>query len=176
MRVSSSPVAARSINNRNFTPDGFFTSLSTASPDILCLTTSGATGTGTRNDYAGAFKVTLDGWYLVEIAYRANISLGDAGFTVAPVLYKGSSLTSQSVYKVGTDCHFVWLVTTSSFQRFVQSSFIVYLTANEIVRAGTDTTYGGASGAPLILGGETGTGTSGAETYFSISLLNRSFA
>ena len=165
-----------SVTARTFTPDGFFTSLGTSSTDIQCLTTSGAVGTGTRNDYAGAFKVTLSGWYLVEIAYRVNISFGDGGFNVAPVLYKGTSLASQSVYKVGTDCHFVWLFTTSSAQRFVQTSFIVYLNANDIVRSGTDITYSGGNVAPPILGGQSGTGTSGVETYFSISLLNRSFA
>lgn len=177
IRSASEPVAPRTQNARALAPDGFFTSLQVSSSDIDCLTTSGGVGTGTRGDYAGAFRVDNAGWYMVELATRINIGFGNGAFSCAPVLYKGSSLGGTSAYKIGTDCHTIVtsLVPLVQVQhRFVQTSWIVYLNANEIVRAGFDTSYSGA--ATSGLGGQSGTGTSGVETYFSISLLNKSFA
>lgn len=177
IRSASNPVAPRTQNARALAPDGFFTGLQVSSSDIDCLTTSGGVGTGSRGDYAGAFRVDNAGWYMVELATRINIGFGSGAFSCAPVLYKGSSLGGTSAYKIGTDCHTIVTSLVPFVQvqhRFVQSSWIVYLNANDIVRAGFDTVYSGAASSGL--GGESGTGTSGVETYFSISLLNKSFA
>jgi hypothetical protein len=171
-RVATNPQAV-SIG-RNVTPDGFFNSLSVSSPDIQCLRTNGAVGTGNLSDYAGAFRVTEAGWYMVEICYRLNVGFGTGAVNAAPVLFRGTSLSnaalSASAFKVGTDSCFRFLVTTDSAMRFVQNSFIVYLNAGNVVRSGLDLT---AFGATPSLGGQSGVGTSATETYFSISLLNR---
>lgn len=173
IRSASEPVAPRTQNSRNFAPDGFFTNLQVSSTDISCLKTDGTAGTGVRADYAGAFKVANAGWYMVELSVRINVGFGSGAFSCAPVLYKGSTLAGSTAYKIGSDCHNIWIGSQVQ-HRFVQNSWIVYLAANEIVRAGFDTAYAGAASSGL--GGESGTGTSGVETYFSISLLNKSFA
>lgn len=176
IRSASNPVAPRSYS-RTYAPDGFFTSLQVASSDISCLKTDGNPGTGTRNDFAGAFKVANAGWYQVELSVRINVGFANGAFSCAPVLFKGSTLAGCTAYKIGSDSHTIYVggfPVTQVQHRFVQTSWIVYLAANEIVRAGFDCLYAGA--ATSGLGGESGTGTSGTETYFSISLLNKSFA
>lgn len=178
IRSSDEPVAPRTQNSRNLAPDGFFTKLQVSSTDISCLRTNGSVGTGERNDYAGAFKVSNAGWYMVELSTRINMGFANGAFSCAPVLYKGTTLGGTTAFKIGTDSHTI-VTSLAPFyvqvqHRFVQNSWIVYLNANDIVRAGFDTAYAGAASSGL--GGESGTGTSGVETYFSISLLNKSFA
>jgi hypothetical protein len=135
------------------------------------MTTSGTAGTGVRNDYTGMFKATITGWYMVEIAYKvfANESWG---FNLAPLLYRNGS-----EYKIGTDVMYTWgsggtYSGSSGAQRYAQSSFIVYLAANDYVEAGYHV-YIGAALNRNVLGA---TSNSGTETYFSMSLLNRSYA
>lgn len=175
VRIATEPMSVSS--GRNFVPTNFFTRLNTASTDIKCLTSAGAeiTTVGNRADFAGAFKVTLAGWYMVELAARMTVGFGGGAMNAAPVIFKGTTLAGATAFKVGTDNQFVWLVTTTVSPRFIQNSFIVYLNANEIVRAGFDVGYAGIAGGPL-LGGQSGAGTSETETYFSISLLNKSYA
>ena len=173
IRSASDPVAPNW--GRNVTPNGFFTSLSVGSSDIDCLKTDGTPGTGTRGDYAGAFRVGMDGWYMVELSIRLNVGFGTGAFSCCPVLYKGTSLAGCTAYKVGTDVQYNWLGATSVQHRFVQNTWIVYLAEDDIVRAGADTAYAGLDSGSAALGGESSSGTSGVETYFSISLLNRSF-
>ena len=169
--VRTSTEAITCTSGRNPLPV-FFENLSRSSTDIQCLTTSGAVGTGARTDYAGAFRVTKAGWYMVEICYRLNVEFGTGGFGVTPVLYKGTTLNTPATggtlvpFKVGTDVFFAYLGFATLIHKYVQNSFIVYLEANEIVRAGADIAI---AGAPSGLGG----GASAAENYFSISLLNR---
>lgn len=173
IRSASDPVAPSW--GRNVTPNGFFTSLSVGSSDIDCLKTDGTPGTGTRGDYAGAFRVGMDGWYMVELSIRLNVGFGTGAFSCCPVLYKGTSLGGCTAYKVGTDVQYNWLGATAVQHRFVQNTWIVYLAEDDIVRAGADTAYAGLDPSSAALGGESSSGTSGVETYFSISLLNRSF-
>lgn len=135
---------------------GFYTHLDRASTDISAMTTGGVPGTGARNDYSGIFRVQKAGWYMCEISFRMNASLA-SGQKLAPLLYKGTNLTNTVPFKIGAD--------TLQGARYAQSAFIVYLEANETVQAGFD----GAGYALDVLDAD----ASGVETYFSISLLNR---
>lgn len=145
---------------RNPFPNGFFTNLDVASTDISAMTTGGVAGTGSRVDYSGVYRVSLAGWYMVEIAVRLNPSFS-FDWKLAPLIYKGTTLNKNemSVYKIGCD------VDVPS--RYAQSSFIVYLNVNETIAAG----YDAAGAANELLDAD----LTGAETYFSMSLLNRSY-
>lgn len=138
---------------------GFYTHLDVASTDISAMTTAGVPGTGARSDYSGIFRVANAGWYLCEISVRLNASFS-FDWKIAPVLYKGTTLSDLAVYKVGTD--------SQVGCRYAQSSFIVYLSANHTVQAGFD----GAGYAVDLFDAD----LTGAETYFSISLLNKTYA
>ena len=61
-------------------------------------------------------------------------------------------------------------VTSAGGQRQVQNSFIVYLAANGYVQAGYDVALGTYLNDNVLGGG------TASQTYFSISLLNRSYA
>ena len=137
---------------RNQIGTGFYNSLS-SSADITALTSGG--------QYTGQFQVSMSGWYLCEISYRINPSAG-YDWNVAPLLYKNGT-----AFRIGSDAMLVNAVVANA-QRYAQSSFIVYLTAGENVGAGYD-----ASGS--FTGIFSGSGTS-IDTYFSVSLLNKSYA
>jgi hypothetical protein len=138
---------------------GFYTHLDRASTDISAMTTSGVPGTGQRSDYSGIFRVANSGWYMCEISFRLNATFA-SGQKLAPALFKGTNLSNLTVFKIGAD--------TLQGARYAQSTFIVYLAANETVQAGFD----GAGFATDVLDAD----ASGVETYFSISLLNKTYA
>lgn len=142
---------------QNLTPQGFFNSVS-ASGDVQ------AVNTGTTT----ALRATLDGWYLVEIAFALNVAAWpeNAGWNFSPVLYKSNSTSTGSlaVFKVGADA----IQTATRTNRYAQSSFIVYLPAQYLVAAGYDAEA--TTGTPRIEAASTG-----VDTYFSLSLLNRSY-
>jgi len=187
VRTTNGAVNAKA-NYWNTVQDGFFNSLAVASDDIQCLRSNGVAATGTQVDYAGAFRVTIAGWYMVELAFKTE-PVASWGWNFAPVLFKGSTLPSvtgngstsppASAYKVGTDVLYTWAEapafppSSSGTNRFVQNSWIVYLQANEIVRAGYNVDIGAALGRQML---GSSSGSSVAETYFSISLLNKSYA
>ena len=137
---------------------GFYTHLDRASTDISAMTTAGVPGTGERSDYSGIFRVANAGWYMCEISFRLNATFA-SGQKLAPALFKGTNLSNLTVFKIGAD--------TLQGARYAQSTFIVYLNANETVQAGFD----GAGFATDVLDAD----TSGVETYFSISLLNKTY-
>jgi hypothetical protein len=137
---------------RNPVGTGFYNSLS-SSADITALTSGG--------DYTGQFEVSMDGWYLCEIGFRIDPSAG-YDWNVAPLLYKNGS-----AFRIGSDAMLVNALVANA-QRYTQSSFIVYLEDGQNVGAGYD-----ASGAFTDL--FSGSGTS-IDTYFSVSLLNKSYA
>lgn len=142
---------------QNLTGQGFFNSVS-ASGDVQ------AVNTGTTT----ALRATLDGWYLVEIAFALNVDAWpqNAGWNFSPVLYKSTSTSTGSlaVFKVGADA----IQTATRTNRYAQSSFIVYLPAQYLVGAGYDAEA--TTGTPRIQAASTG-----VDTYFSLSLLNRSY-
>ncbi len=152
MMVRTSASAVTCSAGRNLAPPNFF--------DSVALSGSGITSTTST----GTFQVSQTGWYMVEICYRINIAFGTGAFRVTPVLYRNGA-----DYKVGSEAGFTWLGSTQVDQRYVQNSFIVYLTANQTVQAGADIAFAG--GASSGLGG----GAGAAENYFSISLLNKTY-
>jgi hypothetical protein len=131
---------------------GFYNTLS-ASSTITALTSG--------SQYTGRFQVSETGWYLCEISFLINPSAG-YDWNVAPLLYKNGAQ-----FRVGSDAMLVNAVVANA-QRYTQSSFIVYLTAGQNVGAGYD-----ASGAFANLFSGSG---SAVDTYFSISLLNKTYA
>lgn len=159
VRNGSQPVAVQ--NARAIIPQNFFTDQTVGTTDISVL--AGRTG----------FSVNLPGWYMVEISYKVN-AVASWGWNIAPVLYRNGV-----AYKMGTDVMYTWggvpIPASSGANRFVQNSFIVYLTAGGTVQAGYDCRMGLNFGDTNVLGGESGVGTSSTETYMSISLLNRSY-
>lgn len=153
MMVRTSASAVTCSAGRNLAPASFF--------DSVAISGSGITSTTST----GTFQVSQTGWYMVEICYRINVAFGTGAFRVTPVLYKNGS-----EYKVGSEAGFTWLGSTQVDQRYVQNSFIVYLTSGQTVQAGADIAFAG--GASSGLGG----GAGAAENYFSISLLNKTYA
>ena len=158
-------------SGQKIVPNGFFTEWQTKSDDIEVVT--GNTG----------FEVEFSGWYMVELAYKLN-PVASWGWNIAPILYhhtyarRIASTPSVPlpplVVKYGTDCMYTWggfPSFSSGAQRFVQNSFILYLETGDRVLAGYDLKIGATIGDRRVLGGGSGT-----ETYFSISLLNRSYA
>ena len=140
------------------------------SSDIQILNSSNAvvTGTGTKANLAGIYRVTNAGWYMVEICVKVNPTVSFGGH-VAPLLYRSSNYPSVALteYKTGGDGVASWWGFGGSAPRFVQSTFIVYLPANGAVRAGYSADGYGA--------GVFDADSDGTQTYFSISLLNKTY-
>ena len=139
--------------NRQIFPAGFFDTQDRSGTNIVTTLSE------------GKFRVTEAGWYIVELSFRLNPTI-TFGFSVAPLLYKGIDST-QSAYKVGNDA----IMGTWGFgqvgNRYAQSTWIVYLNAQEVVRAG----YDAIGTAVNIFDAD----SSGVETYFSISMMNKTF-
>lgn len=118
---------------------------------------------------SGAFTVSYDGWYFVEIGFTVDASAGFVGgFNVAPaVLVNGSTATA----KIGNDCWGSYSLGLGGKARTAQSSFIVYLNAGDYVQAG----YDSAGNYTNFFKGDTNGGSPARSrsSYFSISLLNR---
>jgi len=119
------------------------------------------------SQYTGAFKALTAGWYEVIIGYGLKRIVSN-GYSMAPLLYKGSSLASLTPYKVGSEA---W-ATSGAWTRYCQGVFTVYLNVNDYVRAGYDAAYGNITDPndAIIKADNTG-----VENYFSIALLNRSY-
>ena len=147
-RRSTSNVGA-SPGRVNF-PTDFFDTTDTSSSDITITRSS------------GTFTVTQNGWYLVELAFRLNPVIS-FGFSIAPLLFRNGS-----PYKIGNDAIMGTWGIGSVGNRYANSTWIVYLTAGESVRAGYD-----AIGTGLDM---FDADASGVETYFSIAMLNKTFA
>lgn len=157
MKRTGQTAYAAGSTGRRIIGDNFFDATPVTSPDI---TVRGA---------KKGFTVTLAGWYMVELAYKLN-PVATWGWNFAPVLYVNGTATKR-----GTDCMYTWgAVGSAGSQKSVQNSFIVYLGTNGYVEAGYDVALGAGFGDTNVLGGPDG-GT-GIESYFSISLLNRSYA
>lgn len=146
---------------------GFFDQVSISSEDMTAFygTTQWDTGLGTIvpiTGYDGRIIVTNPGWYMVEVGFAVNPAWNSGGFNIAPTLYKNGVQI-----KTGTDV----TRTATRTGRYAQASWIVYLTANQSVQPGYDAALDG-SGASFF---KSNAGTNG-DTYFSVSLLNRSLA
>ncbi|AYB68978.1 minor tail protein [Mycobacterium phage DismalStressor] len=130
-------------------PQNFYQSVDLATPDIVA------------DPVNGKFTVSLAGWYRVEIAFRVRTNVFASTWNLAPVLYKNGQ-----VHRVGTDCYLFYYFGAGAGGRYAQTSFGVYLDAGDSVQSGYDASVAQSS----LFTGE----ASGVETYFSISLLNRS--
>lgn len=158
---------------------GFFDYVDRAGTDIECYNSSGQlqNSVGGKTNLRPVFRVTKNGWYMVEICIKINPTFSLGG-RIATVLYKSDSInvtaSNTTKFKVGADA--LWVAFTGatvppiyiSGPRYVQSSFIVYLPAGGGVEAGADCEGLGA--------GVFDATADGSETYFSIALLNRTYA
>ena len=139
-------------SGRNMVAASFFNTTSISSADISV--SSGRT-----------FSVTYAGWYMVELSYRTGAT-ASTGWNLAPLLYKNGT-----AFRIGTDAVLSWWVGGWSAGRYAQASWIVYLDAGNTVTAGYDCVPGTSLEQNIIKADSTG-----IETYFSIALLNRSYA
>lgn len=174
---SGAQISRRNTNNQQASPGdvqvvaGYYDHVDfSPGADIEILNSSNVavTGTGTKANLAGVFRVTQAGWYMVELCIRLNPSWSGGG-KVAPLLWRSASFPGQSFskYKMGTDGVYVPQGFGAVGPRFVQSTYIVYLPAGGAVKAGYN-----AEGTGLnVLDAD----SNGTETYFSISLLNKTY-
>lgn len=175
--ASGAQLSRRDTNNSNATggqnrfPTGFYTNVDVSGVDVAVLNSSNATvtGTGAKSNLAGVFKALTAGWYLVEICVRINPPVS-FGTRIAPVLYRSGNYPTSplDVYKVGADGVLAWWGTGGAGPRYVQSSFIVFLPAGGAVAAGYD--------CQLTTNGMFDADADGTQTYFSIALLNKTYA
>ena len=174
-------------NTNNSTPSagdakivtGFFDHIDLAGTDVECYNSSGQllNTAGPKSNLRPVFRVTKTGWYLAELCIKINPTF-QLGGRIALLLYKSNGInvvtSNTQKYKIGNDG--VWLSFGGAIipplvqvgPRFIQSSFIVYLPAGGGIEAGYN-----AEGLGLGAFDATADGT---ETYFSISMLNRTYA
>ncbi|AEJ95422.1 structural protein [Mycobacterium phage Microwolf] len=145
LNVANSGVSA----GRHLFPANFYDSTDLATPDIIVDRTN------------GKFTASLAGWYRCEIGFRVNPNAFLSAWNCAPAIFKNGT-----VHRVGTDAYCFFYFGIGAGARYAQTSFSVYLDAGDYVQAGYDA--GQAHGS--LITGE----AAGVETYFSISLLNRS--
>lgn len=131
-------------------PTDFFDTTDASSSDITITRSS------------GKFTVNKNGWYLVELAFRLNPVIS-FGFSIAPLLFRNGS-----PYKIGNDAIMGTWSIGSVGNRYANSTWIVYLTAGQNVSAGYDAI---GTGIDMF-----DADASGVETYFSIAMLNKTFA
>lgn len=144
--------------NRNQFATGFYNNLEAAPSTDIQVVTSGSS-------YVGAFRALTAGWYTISIGIGIR-RIASSGFSIAPLLYKGSSLGSLTPYKVGSEA---W-ATSGSWVRYCQGVFTVYLNVNDYVKSGYDVVYGPFTNVndPVIEAD-----TTGVENYFTIALLSK---
>ena len=120
----------------------------------------------------GRYTVTHAGYYIVELGFRVNTSVPQAGvagalaagyFNLAPAIFLNGSSTP---YKVGADSLGSFGGGFGNYSRSAHSTFIVYLGASGTVQAGYRNF--GAANANFFQGD-----ANGNSTYFSIAMLNR---
>jgi hypothetical protein len=134
------------------------------------------TGTDITAARTGLTTVSKDGWYLAEVGFRIDPATLATGFNIAPMIFKSPGLVAgtPTEFKVGTDI----IQTATRTARTVQSSFIVFLKAGQSVAPGYDCEAGTIIN--FVLGNSFNypkfdTDGSGVETYFTLSLLNKTF-
>ena len=155
-RTLPNPVGATT--GRNQIATGFYNTLEVAPSADIQVMTSGSS-------YTGAFRALTKGWYSITMGFGGR-QIASSGWSLAPLLYKGSSLASLAPYKVGAE---VW-ATTGAWTRYAHGSFTVFLNAGDYVRAGYDVVYGpGTNPLDAVIDAD----TTGVENYFAIALLSK---
>lgn len=160
-------------------PFSWYNTPGTSTEDITIVTSQGGI-TGVRLENAG--------WYVVEVSYglaasntgsrKGGGALYNYCWNFQPlVFYAVSSNLNAAAVKRGADAMMVcWLDGSTTFgnpfgwsQRCAHSTFIIYLEAGQWVAPGY--AWNGPAGVDVLSADSQGT-----DTYFSVSLLNRSLA
>lgn len=154
---SSTTTGALSTGNNIF-PNGWFGETQNKTPDI------------TYDSSTGKVTVSVEGWYHVVINQHGNsVPAVGAGGRVRSVLWKNrpaGSTTTQSAY-IDQEGFAQTYNSTTGFNG-VTGTYIVYLRAGEWIEPG----YNADSAIAGILTGD----SDGTLTWFSVALINRSYA
>lgn len=160
------------------TTDSFSVSCSANTPTAIKFTTafydSAASGT---SDYtlstggSGELKVTASnaGWYMVEVAFGIAQTARAVGYRISAALF-----LNGNIHKSGSTVDYFGSA-SAQIPFCAQGAFIVYLSPGNYVTPGCvlysqSTIASGSSGANLI------SPNYNEDTYFSVSLLNKSLA
>ncbi|QNO12759.1 minor tail protein [Mycobacterium phage Grif] len=127
----------------------FFDTVDVTTPDII------------PNTANARFTVSLSGWYACELGFSVNPNAFASAWKTAPMLYKNGV-----PFAIGTDSYAFYYFGIGAGPRFAHTNFLVYLNAGDYVQAG----YDADSAASTRIQGE----GNGLETFFNITLLNRS--
>lgn len=109
---------------------------------------------------------TVAGWYMVEVAFGIKQTARAVGYRIAAAIYKNSG----NMHKVGSTVDYYGSL-SAQIPFACQGAFIVYLDGSEYVSPGA-LLYSQSTISNLDIIGT----NFGADTYFSVSLLNRSLA
>lgn len=172
---SGAQISRRNTANRQASPGknrfepSFYDTIDFSPGDsIQVLNTSNqiVTGTGNKTNLAGIYRVTQAGWYMIELCVKINPSIAFGGH-VAPLLFRSINYPTVALtpYKTGADGLNGFWGFGGIAPRFIQSTFIVYMPANAAVAAG----YTADGNALDVFDAD----ADGTETYFTISLLNK---
>lgn len=163
---------ATASENRNVFAAGFYDYIDVLGSDVQVLNSGNAavTGTGAKSGLAGIFRVLTTGWYAVELCFNMNPPVSFGG-KVGALIYRSTNYPSVPLtpYKAGSDGVMAWWGFGGIAPRTVQNMFIVHLPAGGAVRAGYDATGAGSNN---VFDAD----SDGTKTYFSISLLNKTYA
>jgi hypothetical protein len=120
------------------------------------------------SDGSGRLLVTatVAGWYMVEVAFGIKQTARAVGYRIAAAVYKNSG----NMHKVGSTVDYFGSL-SAQIPFACQGAFIVYLDGSEYVSPGA-LLYSQSTISNLDIIGT----NFGADTYFSVSLLNRSLA
>lgn len=151
-------------SGRHLVETQFFDTVDPSNADIRVVRNADATG-------FNAFQTRSAGWFLAELCYHILPHSNNLEFVkIAPVIYTGEWSTGMTAQKVGTDIVYNNNNATSQAPRYCQASFIIYLPLGWYVGAGYDVSFPVGKFYSNILKAD---GT-GLDSYFSLSLLNRS--
>lgn len=153
VRTSTATVTISTGGTVRNLPTSFFGTNTVSSADITSDLTN------------AKFTVSLDGWYRCDLCLKTNSTGFTNAWNFAPVLLKNGSAA-----KYGND-GFDAGAGGGANSRYIASSFEVYLVAGDYVQAGFNADNGTGTISNFLTGEATGT-----QSYFSISLSNRSLA
>jgi hypothetical protein len=135
--------------------------------------TASNTGDYTLSTGAGGeLKVSAAnaGWYMVEVAFGIAQTARAVGYRIAAAMYLNGSL-----HKIGSTVDYFGTFDTQ-IPFSCQASFIVYLAANDYVTPGCMLYSQSTISSSLASGTDVIAPNFNRDTYFSVSLLNRSLA
>jgi hypothetical protein len=154
---SSTTPAALSTGNNIF-PNGWFGQTSNKTPDLL------------YDSQTGKVTVSVEGWYHVVINQHGNaVPAVGAGGRIRSILWKNRPAGSTSTQSAFIDQEgFAQTYNSTTGFNGVTGTYIVYLRAGEWIEPG----YNADSAISNVLIGD----EDGSLTWFSVALINRSYA